>query len=59
MDPENEQHRYPRRHRSAPIRYGIDKYADAVFLSASQIEEPKCIERVKNGKKQLTLSISH
>ena len=44
VDPEDEQHRYPRRHRSAPIRYGIDEYADAVFLSASQIEEPKCIE---------------
>ena len=44
MDPEDEQHCYPRRHRSAPIRYGIDEYADAVFLSASQIEEPKCIE---------------
>ena len=31
VDPEDEQHRYPRRHRSAPIRYGIDEYADAVF----------------------------
>ena len=31
VDPEDEQHRYPRRHRSAPIRYGIDEYADAIF----------------------------
>ena len=44
VDPEDEQHHYPRRHRSAPIWYGIDEYAGAVFLSASQIEEPKCIK---------------
>ena len=50
VDPEDEQHRYPRRHRSAPIRYGIDEYADAVFLSASQIEEPKCIEEALKSK---------
>ena len=50
VDPEDEQHCYPRRHRSAPIRYGIDEYADAVFLSASQIEEPKCIEEALKSK---------
>ena len=50
MDPEDEQHRYPRRHRSAPIRYGIDEYADAVFLSANQIEEPKCTEEALKSK---------
>ena len=31
VDPEDKQHRSPRRHRSASIRYGIDEYADAVF----------------------------
>ena len=33
--PEDDKHRYPKRHRSAPIRYGIDEYVDAAFLGAT------------------------
>ena len=38
------QHRYPRRQRTAPVRYGIDEFVDTAFLDEVQIEEPKSIE---------------
>ena len=38
------QHRYPRRQRAAPVRYGIDEFVDTAFLDEVQIEEPKSIE---------------
>ena len=50
VNPEGDQYRYPRRHRSAPIRYGIDEYVDAAFLGAGQMEEPKSIEEALKSK---------
>ena len=41
---QEQQHRYPRRQRTAPVRYGIDKFVDTAFLNEVQIEEPKSIE---------------
>ena len=38
------QHRYPRRQRTAPVRYGIDEFVDTAFLDEVQIEESKSIE---------------
>ena len=31
------QHRYPRRQRTAPVRYGIDEFVDTAFLDEVQI----------------------
>ena len=50
VNPEGDQYRYPRRHRSAPVRYGIDEYVDAAFLGADQMEEPKSIEEALKSK---------
>ena len=48
---EDDEHRYPKRHRSAPIRYGIDEYyVDAAFLGATNEEEPKSIEEALKNK---------
>ena len=33
------QHRYPRRQRTAPVRYEIDEFVDTAFLDEVQIEE--------------------
>ena len=41
---QEQQHRYPRRQRTAPVRYGIDEFVDTAFLDEVQIEEPKGIE---------------
>ena len=41
---QEQQHRYPRRQRTAPVRYGINKFVDTAFLDEVQIEEPKSIE---------------
>ena len=41
---QEQQHRYPRRQRTAPVRYGIDEFVDTAFLDEVQIEEPKSIE---------------
>ena len=38
------QHRYPRRQRTAPVRYGIDEFVNTAFLVEFLIEEPKGIE---------------
>ena len=38
------QHRYPRRQRTAPVRYGIDEFVDTVFLDEILIDKPKDIE---------------
>ena len=38
------QHRYPRRQRTAPVRYGIDEFVDTAFLDEVQVEEPKSID---------------
>ena len=45
-----DQHRYPRRQRTAPIRYGIDEYIDTAFLDGGQIEEPQTIEEALKNK---------
>ena len=50
VNPEGDQYQYPRRHRSAPVRYGIDEYVDAAFLGAGQMEEPKSIEEALKSK---------
>ena len=36
-------HQYPRRQRTAPVRYRIDEFVDTAFLDEVQIEEPKSI----------------
>ena len=41
---QEQQHRYPRRQRTAPVRYGIDEFVDTAFLDEVQIEEPTGIE---------------
>ena len=41
---QEQQHWYPRRQRTAPVRYGIDEFVDTAFLDEVQIEEPKSIE---------------
>ena len=41
---QEQQHRYPRRQRTAPVRYGINEFVDTAFLDEVQIEEPKGIE---------------
>ena len=41
---QEQQHQYPRRQRTTPVRYGIDKFVDTAFLDEVQIEEPKSIE---------------
>jgi transposase InsO family protein len=43
-DQEKEQqcHRYPRRQRTAPARYGVDEYIDVAFISG--VNEPDSIE---------------
>ena len=41
---QEQQHRYPTRQRTAPVRYGIDEFVDTAFLDEVQIEEPKGIE---------------
>ena len=41
---QEQQHRYPRRQRTAPVRYGINEFVDTAFLDEVQIEEPKSIE---------------
>ena len=41
---QEQQHRYSRRQRTAPVRYGIDEFVDTAFLDEVQIEEPKSIE---------------
>jgi len=33
----DDQHRYPSRQRTLPIRYGIDEYIDTAFLGGGQI----------------------
>ena len=38
------QHRYLRRQRTAPVRYGIDEFLDTAFLDEVQIEKQKSIE---------------
>ena len=47
---EEDQHRYPRRQRIAPIRYEIDEYVDTAFLGVSQIAEPQSIEEALESK---------
>ena len=47
---EEDQYRYPRRQRIAPIKYGIDEYVDTAFLGGGQIEEPQSIEETLEGK---------
>ena len=50
VEPEGEreeEHRYPERRRRAPVRFGIDEYADLACtegLEESQINEPSSIE---------------
>ena len=41
---EEDQGHYPRRQRTAPVRYGIDEYADAVFVIEGQTKELQSIE---------------
>ena len=41
---QEQQHCYPTRQRTAPVRYGIDEFVDTAFLDEVQIEEPKGIE---------------
>ena len=41
---QEQQHRYPRRQRTAPVRYGINEFVDTAFLDEVQTEEPKSIE---------------
>ena len=35
---------YPRRQKTAPVRYGIDEYADTAFVIEGQVKEPQSIE---------------
>ena len=44
------QHRYPRRERTAPVRYGIDEFVDIAFLDEIQMEEPETIEKSLKDK---------
>ena len=44
------QHRYPRRERTAPVRYGIDEFVDIAFLDEVQLEEPETIEKALKDK---------
>ena len=38
--PQEEEHHYPRRQRTAPVRYGIDEYIDIAFLGGGHLDEP-------------------
>ena len=44
------QHRYPRRERTAPVRYGIDEFVDITFLDEVQMKEPETIEEALKDK---------
>ena len=44
------QHRYPRRERTAPVRYGIDEFVGIAFLDEVQMEDPETIEKVLKDK---------
>ena len=45
------QHRYPRRKRTAPVKYGIDEFVDTAFMDEFLIEEPKSIKEALKGQK--------
>ena len=47
---QEDQHRYPRRQRTAPIKYRIDEYVDTAFLDRGQMEEPQTIEEALKSK---------
>ena len=39
------QHWYPRRQRTAPVRFGIDEFVDTAFLDEVQIEDQKTLRK--------------
>jgi len=46
----DDQHRYPSRQKTVPIRYRIDEYVDTAFLGGGQIEEPQSIEEALESR---------